>query len=67
MYTWAPRSLDDSYNNVKNDGCCIPVESFHKSRSSLKRRQKDEVDTISFSQKTSIPIEQVVHYLASVN
>lgn len=58
MYTWGPSTLDGNYNNARNDSCCIPVDSFHKSRSSVKRRKNFEPDTISFSTKTSLPTEQ---------
>lgn len=63
MYTWGPCTLDGNYNNVRNDSCCIPVDSFHKTRSSIRRQNREVEEAISFSTKTSLPGEQVVCHL----
>lgn len=66
MYTWGRSSLDDSYTNVRNDGCCssITVESFQKSKSSRKIRQHKNLEMLSFSRNIDLPSDQVIMIVA---
>ncbi|KAL7215564.1 hypothetical protein ACSBR1_027674 [Camellia fascicularis] len=63
MYTWGCNTLDDSYNNIREGTCCssFMVESLHKNGSSVKHRQHNKMDTISFNRKINFPSEKVIH------
>ncbi|GMP67997.1 hypothetical protein CsSME_00027773 [Camellia sinensis var. sinensis] len=63
MYTWGCNTLDDSYNNIREGTCCssFMVESLHKNGSSVKHRQHNKMDTISFNRKINFPCEKVIH------
>ena len=61
MYTWGSKILDDNYNNVQKGTCCgmLMVQSLPKNGSSLKQRQQNRMDTISFNKKVNVPSEKV--------
>lgn len=82
MYTWGCKTLHDDYDDVKDGSTCSNLRipslhhngSLHKIGSSKKRRQKNNLDPISFNKKVNLPSEKarldeslynVVHLLAS--
>ncbi|THG06098.1 hypothetical protein TEA_008922 [Camellia sinensis var. sinensis] len=64
MYTWGCNTLDDSYNNIREGTCCssFMVESLHKNGSSVKHRQHNKMDTISFNRKINFPCEKISEF-----
>ncbi|PSS05040.1 Stoned B-like protein [Actinidia chinensis var. chinensis] len=60
MYTWGSKTFDDNYNNVRKETCCgtLMVQSLPKNGLSLKRRQQNRMDTISFNRKVNVPSEK---------
>ncbi|KAJ4721491.1 Transmembrane protein [Melia azedarach] len=66
MYTWGCKTLHDDYDDVKDGSTCSNLRipslhhngSLHKIGSSKKRRQKNNLDPISFNKKVKLPSEK---------
>lgn len=64
MYTWGCKALNES--EKKGSGCIgFNIQSVHRNGSSHKQRQQ-EMDTISFNRKLSLPNKKVIFH-ASVS